>query len=266
MFSFHRQAAQAKKRSTNQTASFEFQWKAQYNWFLLLLIIFGAVSYLSQQNNLMPIKKIKLSGTFEHINQNEIESILQSFVGEGFFSLDIHSLQKMLSEKSWTKSVSIRRVWPDRLDITIVERKPIARWDDKHLISNRAVVFSADTRSFQQLPLIHTENKDVSQILTSFYRLNRRFNLVDETVLSLHQDSRGALDIELPGGLTIKLGRNQVEHKIERLITIYQQQIRPRRADIQRLDLRYTNGFAVAWKKEILEARDEASIWSNNNV
>lgn len=266
MFSFHRQAAQAKKRTANQVASFEFEWKALHNWVLLLLILLGGVLYLSQQKNFMPIKKIKLSGTFEHINQNEIESILQPFVGEGFFSLDIHELQKMLSEKPWTKSVSIRRVWPDRLDIKIVERRPVARWDDKHLISDRAIIFSANAQSFQQLPLVHTESKNTSQILARFYSLNRRFNLVDEIVLSLRQDSRGALDIELPGGLVIKLGRDQVEHKIARLITIYEQQIRPRRADIQQLDLRYSNGFAVAWKKEILEARDEASIWSNNNV
>ncbi len=266
MFSFHRQAAQAKKRTANQAANLEFEWKAQYNWLLLLVILVGAVFYLSQQKDLMPIKKIKLSGSFEHINQHEVESILQPIVGEGFFSLDIHQLRKMLSEKSWTKSVSIRRVWPDRLDITIVERKPVARWDDRHLISDRAVVFAADSRNFQQLPLIHTEIKNHSQILTSFYRLSRRFKLVGETVLSLRQDSRGALDIELPGSLIVKLGRGQIEHKIDRLITIYMQQIRPRRADIQQLDLRYSNGFAVAWKKETLEASDEASIWSNSNV
>ncbi len=266
MFSFHRQAAQAKKRTANQSASFELEWKVMYNWLLLLLILLGGIVYLSQQKNIMPIKTIRLSGTFEHINQNEVESILQSFVGQGFFSLDIHALQKVLSEKPWTMSVSIRRVWPDRLDIAVVERKPVARWDDKHLVSDRAVVFLANARSFQQLPLIHTESKNTSQILTSFYNLNRLFNQVDETVLSLRQDSRGAFDIELPGDMSIKLGRDQVEHKITRLMKIYKQQIRPRRADIQQLDLRYSNGFAVAWKKEILKARDEASIWSNNNV
>lgn len=266
MFSFRKQAAQAKKSTTANTATFEFEWKALYNWLLLLLAILAAVVYLGQQNTLLPIKKIKLSGTFEHIDQNEVETVLQPFVGEGFFSLDIHALQKILSEKPWTESVSIRRVWPDRLDITIVERKPVARWDDKQLISNNAVVFTADTGSFQQLPLIHTENNNTAQLLSQFYNLSRRFNSLDETVLSLRQDSRGALDIELSGGLTVKVGRDQIEHKISRLMTIYKQQIRPRRADIQQLDLRYSNGFAVAWKKEILEARDEASIWSNNNV
>ena len=47
---------------------------------------------------------------------------------------------------------------------------------------------------------------------------------------------------------------------------IYDSQILPRRDQIQRLDLRYSNGFAVAWKKEALQRQDKASIWSNSNV
>ena len=266
MFKFRRQAAQAKKRTATSTTSFEFEWKAVYNWFLLLPVLLAVGGYLNQQDTFLPITKIRLSGTFAHIDQGEVESVLQPVVGEGFFSLDIHALQKMLGEKPWTESVSIRRIWPDRLDITIVEREPVARWDDNQLISDRAVVFAANTSGFQQLPLLHTEHQNTAELLSQFYKLNRRFKALNEEVLSLRQDRRGALDIELAGGLTIKVGREQIEHKIARLIAIYQQQIQPRRADIQQLDLRYSNGFAVAWKKEILEVRDAASIWSNSNV
>ena len=85
-------------------------------------------------------------------------------------------------------------------------------------------------------------------------------------MLALRVDSRGALDVELINGLQIKLGRGDTERKIERLIAIYRQQIMPRREQIQRLDLRYSNGFAVAWKEEVLQGRDKASIWSNSNV
>ncbi len=266
MFSFRKQNAQAEKRTLTNAAIVELEWKASYNWLLLLLAILGSSVYLKQQITLLPIEKIKLTGSFEHIEQNKVESVLQPIVGKGFFSLDIYGLQKKLSEKTWTESVSIRRVWPDSLDITIVERKPVARWDEKRLISNKAVVFAADTGSFQQLPLIHTDNNNAAALLSQFYRLSSQFNGLDEAIVSLRQDSRGALDIGLSAGLTIKVGRDQIEHKISRLITIYKQQIQPRRADIRQLDLRYSNGFAVAWKKEILEARDEASIWGNSNV
>jgi cell division protein FtsQ len=85
-------------------------------------------------------------------------------------------------------------------------------------------------------------------------------------VRALHIDSRGALDVELINGLKIKLGRQDVERRIDRLVSIYEQQILPRREQIQRLDLRYSNGFAVSWKQEALQGSDKASIWSNSNV
>jgi cell division protein FtsQ len=102
--------------------------------------------------------------------------------------------------------------------------------------------------------------------MRQFYRLQSRFDTVDERLVLLQVDSRGALDIELINGLQVKLGRDDIDYKIERLVGIYQQQILPRRERIRRLDLRYSNGFAVAWKKEVLQANDKASLWSNSNV
>jgi cell division protein FtsQ len=89
---------------------------------------------------------------------------------------------------------------------------------------------------------------------------------LNERVAILRKDSRGALDIELENGLKIKLGREDIERKIDRFVAIYPQHIYPRRNQIQQLDLRYSNGFAVAWKIEALQSRDEAALWGNNNV
>lgn len=266
MFKFRRQPAQAKKKIQTTRQGFEFRWKPAYNWIFPLMLVMAGIAYLHQLDTLLPIKKIKLSGSFEHIAQQEVESVLQSYVGEGFFSLDIHALKKTLGAKPWAESVSIRRVWPDRLDITIVERKPVARWDDKHLVSDRAVVFAADVDSFQQLPLIHARSEKLGELLTHYNALSSRFEALGETLIVLRQDSRDAIDMELADGLLIKVGRAKIDHKISRLMAIYTQQIMPRRSQIRQLDLRYSNGFAVAWKKEHQQATDQASLWSNSNV
>ncbi len=264
MVRIHKQGAQANRSHTEQSA--EFEWRRSYNWiFLLLPLLIGGL-YLSQQDTLLPIRTIELSGTFQYIDQKEVEATLQTFIGEGFFSLDIHQVQKTLSNYSWAESVSIRRIWPDRLNIKIIEKNPVARWDDKHLISNRAVVYRAITDRFRQLPLVHSVNASPEKILYRYYQLTKRFGTLNEKVISVVMDSRGALDIKLASGLKIKVGRDDIERKVERLVTIYQQQIQPRRNEIELVDLRYSNGFAVAWKKEVLRDRNKASLWRNTNV
>lgn len=269
MFKFRKPAATQAKRKTQNTAApkrLTMRWRKSWNWgFLLLPVLLGSF-YLNQSDEILPIRSIQLQGSFEHLDQREVEATLQDYIGQGFFSLDIHQLQQSLKAQSWTESVSVRRIWPDKLRVIIRERKPVARWDDKHLLSDSALVFAADASKFAYLPRVHASNHDPDWVLRQYYRLQTRFDAVDERLVSLQVDSRGALDIELINGLQVKLGRDEIEHKIERLVAIYQQQILPRREQIERLDLRYSNGFAVAWKKEALQANDKASIWSNNNV
>ena len=268
MFKFRKQGKQARRQTpkTPKTRTATFQWRKSYNWiFLLVPLVLGGV-YLGQAERFLPVRTIQLSGTFEHLDRQEIEVLLAQYIGQEFFALDIYQLQENLYAKAWTDTVSVRRIWPDKLKVTIKEKNPVARWDDDHLLSDSAKVYRADTGDFLYLPLVHAVNHQPAWALTQFYRLEARFHSVDERVTALQVDSRGALDVELIDGLQIKLGRNNIEHKINRLVSIYQQQILPRRQKMQRLDLRYSNGFAVAWKKEVLQGSDKASIWSNSNV
>ena len=266
MFKLRKKAIQAKRKTTAAAQTRSFKWRKSYNWvFLLIPIVIGGHS-LTRVDEMLPIRTIQLAGSFEYLDQDEVEQALQSYIGQGFFSLDIHQLQRSLHEKPWTDSVSVRRIWPDKIRVTISEKKPVARWDEQHLLSDKARVYQADTRDFSHLPLVHAMNHRPEWVLTRFYALDARFTSVDERVQALRVDSRGALDVELINGLQIKLGRSDIERKIDRLISIYSKQILPRREQIERLDLRYSNGFAVAWKDEALQGRDKASIWSNSNV
>ena len=264
MFKRRKSTKQAsKKMPEKQTA---FRWRKTYNWIFLLPPLMMSGIYLSRMEPVFPINGIQLSGTFEHLDQVEVESSLQQYLGQGFFSVDIHDLQEQIKSQSWTESVSVRRIWPNRISVQVTERNPVARWDDEHLLSDQAEVFRAESGDFGYLPRVHAENHSPAWILNQFYRMQARFAHVDEQVVAVLVDSRGALDVELINSMTIKLGRDEVDRKIDRLVSIYDSQILPRREQIRRLDLRYSNGFAVAWKKEALQSQDAASIWSNNNV
>lgn len=265
MFSFRKKSEQAKRKAPKKPEP-SFQWRKSYNWIFLLIPLSAGGWYLAQMEALLPIRTIQLAGSFENLDQGEVEQTLRPYIGQGFFSLDIHEMQQQLRRKPWTDSVSVRRIWPDKLRVTITEKKPVARWDDEHLLSSRAAVYAADTGGFAHLPIVNAANHNPNWVMHEFYRLEARFAEVDERLVAMRVDSRGAIDIELINGLEIKLGRSNIEHKLERLINIYRQQILPRREQIDRLDLRYANGFAVAWKKELLQGNDKASIWSNSNV
>ena len=261
-----RQVTRQASRRVPSDSRIVFRWRRTHLWLLLLPVLVVSGFYAPSVGSIFPIRQIQLSGTLEYLDRNDIESILEDYLGDGFFEVDIHDLQQRIEARPWTESASVRRVWPDRVSVSVLEHTPVARWDDQHLLSSRAAVFGADSNAFAHLPQVYAENRPPAWVLDQFHRLQQRFTDIGEQVVAVRIDNRGAVDVELTNALTIKLGREEVERKITRLLNIYDTQILPRRAQILRLDLRYSNGFAIAWKEELLQRQDEASVWSGSNV
>jgi cell division protein FtsQ len=256
---------QATRKNSVQKAP-TFEWQPIGQFMLAAIPLFTIVIFISQLDHLFPIKGIELSGEFVYISRSDIETRLEPVLGAGFFSANIHQLQQQLDQNSWIASTSIRRVWPNRLRISILEHQPLARWDDNHLLSDRAKVYKANTTAFNNLPKIYaaTENSDI--ILARYLRYQNRFERLNESIQVLNVDLRGAVRLELGGGLLINLGREDVERKLDRLMSIYHEEVFPRRQFIDRLDLRYSNGIAVAWKADWIKQQEIASNRSNGNV
>ena len=219
MFKFRKQTNTQAKRNSKPTAPTGLQWRKSWNWGFLLLPILATGVYLVQLEEVMPVRSIQLMGTFENLDQNEVEIVLHEYVGQGFFSLDIHQLQRSIKEQPWTESVSVRRIWPDKVRVVVHERRPVARWDAQHLMSDSARIYRADTSDFAHLPLVHAENHEADWALREFRRLQSRFDSVDERVVALRVDSRVdtvrlELEIEV-NGQQYSIRRDFEEDKIE---------------------------------------------------
>ena len=52
----------------------------------------------------------------------------------------------------------------------------------------------------------------------------------------------------MTNGIEVALGRDQVEKRFDRFVTVYQRRLASRAAEVERIDARYTNGVAVQWK------------------
>ena len=53
---------------------------------------------------------------------------------------------------------------------------------------------------------------------------------------------------EIPGRFEIVAGRGDLLNKVSRFVAAFDLVLRDRLADIERVDLRYSSGFAVQWK------------------
>jgi cell division protein FtsQ len=61
-------------------------------------------------------------------------------------------------------------------------------------------------------------------------------------------DARGAWDLTLDNGVRVRLGRLRYEERFERFASAALRLVAQRATDIDYVDMRYTNGFAVGWR------------------
>ena len=71
---------------------------------------------------------------------------------------------------------------------------------------------------------------------------------IDDTAARYELTVRGAWTLTLANGIEVALGRDQVEERFERFLTVYEGRLAVRADEVRRVDARYTNGVAVQWK------------------
>jgi cell division protein FtsQ len=92
-------------------------------------------------------------------------------------------------------------------------------------------------------------------VLSTWIGINEALVPLGLEVARLALDDRGSWSLELNNGTQVYLGRNSMEERLQRLLSSWDALMEEQEVPPQGIDLRYTNGFAVAWA-QLEEAKD----------
>ena len=213
----------------------------------------------------LPIKYVRTEGVFQYLSKNEIKTVLQPLVMTGFFDADMQAIHAAVSTLPWVDTVTVKRIWPDAIDIKIREKNPYARWGKNSLITEQGVIFTPkNIEQFQNLTLV--TGPELQQVKVLEIMKGIKTALADQSMelAEFNVNDRWAWKIKLATGLEILLGRNEQLKKLQRflktLAVLKQEQV-----DVMAVvDLRYPNGYAVSWKPGTAEI-DWNAIANPNN-
>ncbi|MEP7240080.1 MAG: cell division protein FtsQ/DivIB [Devosia sp.] len=115
------------------------------------------------------------------------------------------ALQRILDIPS-IKSANIRKVYPDKLEVSIVEREPMARWrigDKTWLVDEDGHPIIADDGSFRSLPLVVGEGAaDDAKVMV---RALDRYPAITEDLAALSRIGERRWDLIFYSGLRVEL-------------------------------------------------------------
>lgn len=196
-----------------------------------------------------PITQVNIESEFRYLGYQEAEEVLSQYVTGSFINLDIAGLKATLENEGWVDKVSISRKWPDKLVVQINEQRPIARWGADGFLNMRGdIVRIEGVDRLNGLPLLSGEDHHARKIMQQYLRAGKLFGQNDMELAAIELDETMAWTLTLAGDVTIKLGRDQLFEKLQALVSVRQGALVDSFTKVQSIDMRYANGFAVAWK------------------
>lgn len=216
---------------------------------LLLLAVAGYATWLKLMDpRTLPLKQVQLEAPFDKVPKQVLYEVVSAGIDGGFFSLNVASVTQTLNALPWVRRVEVRRIWPDTLHVTVHEQRALARWRDQALVNVEGELFYPPAETFPaDLVELQGPADTVAMMAQQFRRFNETLAQGELSMRRITLSERRAWEVELDSDTLIVLGRDAMEQRLQRFVQFYPQLL-ARTNELRRVDMRYTNGFAVEWR------------------
>ncbi len=205
-----------------------------------------------------PVTNVDVNGTLDYTDREQLRVLVEQHTVLGFYGLDVDDVRDSVETLPWVAKAHIRRVWPGRLMVTIEEHEPAARFNDDALISKGLEMFkppqlqkdnpqySEWRASFASLPRLSGSEGRHEFVLDAYRRYELALMPFGVTVNALIEDERRSQTLELANDVTVRIGYESHELRLQRFIDVYERLVVPLQGQAARFDMRYSNGFALS--------------------
>ena len=199
---------------------------------------------------LLPVRVIEVQGELHHHSSEMLQQAMGERLKGGLLTANLLDLKQAADGLSWVGGASIRRLWPDQLQVRVEEHKPVARWNDGDLVTAEGLVFHPRGGAVPAgLPTLEGDNPRAPEVVARYLQWRDDLMLVGHLIQTLGVDARGAWSLDLVSGVRLELGTEHVDQRLQRFLanaTQLEAAGQPRS-----VDLRYSNGFSVTWRRSL---------------
>ena len=196
-----------------------------------------------------PMRRLVMTGEFREVSDARVRRAVLPLVQHGFFAVDLAQVRAALVRINWVQRVEVRKRWPDRLEILLVEYKPLARWGKDRMLSEHGEIFPAPSGVISHLPLFEGPDTRASELMAFHSQARPLFLGSGLQVSVVRLSARGSWNLELSDGTEVEVGRGDPQQRLARFARMLPRLQSIDARHLQRADLRYTNGFALTWRE-----------------
>jgi len=224
---------------------------------VLLLFVLAAGGVAWVYNGMIaqerwPIRWLEIDGQFERVSAEQVRAKLAPLVSGSFFTVNTRAIRETAADMPWVAGVSVQKAWPDTVRVTIHEHTPVVHWIDDYLLDANGEPFSVpQAQEIQGLPWLESTPAQLELVFENWKKFDDRLGRIGQQVDRLTLDPRGSWSARLSGGTEVKFGKGDVFDNLDTLVSTWAGLMQGQPLPPISIDLRYTNGFAVMWSKNL---------------
>lgn len=212
---------------------------------------YGVVMWTSSRPSFQ-LRELRVLTPPAQVSVEQLEYAARSAVAGNFFSVDLVAVREAFEKLPWVRHAQVRRRWPDTLELRLEEHQAVAYWSvndsgDTRLVNRQGEVFIAASNA--AMPAFAGPEGYAPFLLSYYQRFAEMLAPMGRRLVSIGLSAREAWQLELDDGLTIRLGRDhdqaRVEDRMARFVTAYPRAMAQLPVKVAVVDLRYPNGFAL---------------------
>ncbi|MDH5472018.1 MAG: cell division protein FtsQ/DivIB [Gammaproteobacteria bacterium] len=225
---------------------------------IFILVVAGVVVGYERfgQMDILPIETVEIEGEFKYLLTDDLKRYALPKINGGFFSVKLEAIRESLLLLPWVEDVSIHRQWPQALRLRVMEKQPVAYWGDQGYVSAKGELFEPEVINKELgLPLLVGLDGQHTLMLKELSGMQLLIAELGMHVLKIKQDARRSWTLVLSSGIELRLGRNNIYERLQRFVDVFDQHLKKQESKIKYIDMRYTNGFAVAFDDQVTQSR-----------
>jgi cell division protein FtsQ len=215
------------------------------------LLVLAAIALQAASLPAFALREVRIAGELTHVTRDQVEDVVRRGIAGNFFTVNLASTRAAFERLPWVRNASVRRQWPGLLEVTLEEHVPFARWGTTGLVNVQGEIFQGTYAG--ALPVFFGPEGTARELAIQYRYFRRSLAAIGEHPVEVQVTERRAWTLKLESGLTLALGRENIEARLSRFAAVHGRTLGTLKRRIDYVDLRYANGFAV----RIPELRDE---------
>ncbi|WP_201596158.1 cell division protein FtsQ/DivIB [Psychrobacter vallis] len=185
-----------------------------------------------------------------------------------FFTSDLQALRDISTGRAWVDQVSVSRDWQRGIVVTALPKQAVANFGTERLVDAKGAVFvPADNNDLTQerFATLQGEITQAPVIMQQMQQVNDWYAPLGIQVEDIILSPRMTWLIRFDNGLRVIVDNENTAQKLLNLSQLLSNQLSTRRDEIQSVDLRYKNGFTIAWNMTQSESDESQQIVASEN-